>query len=52
MNEFEKELEGRISLMEEDGYVFPQRFSRRDYIAVAIVAFICAAGLIAGGIFL
>ncbi|MBO4387066.1 MAG: hypothetical protein J5817_08660 [Treponema sp.] len=52
MNEFEKELEGRIALMEEEGYVFPERFSKRDYIAVAVVALVCTIGLIAGGILL
>ncbi|MBQ1644527.1 MAG: hypothetical protein II103_08365 [Treponema sp.] len=52
MNEFEKELEGRLALMEEDGYVFPKRFSRRDYIAVAFVAIVCVFGLVAGGILL
>lgn len=52
MNEFEKELEGRLALMEEDSYVFPKRFSRRDYIAVAFVAIVCLFGLVAGGILL
>lgn len=52
MNEFEKELEGRLALMEEDGYVFPKRFSGRDYIVVALVAIVCVFGLVAGGILL
>lgn len=52
MNEFEKELEGRLALMEEDGYGFPKRFSRRDYIVVALVAIVCLLGLVAGGILL
>jgi len=52
MNDFEEELEGRIALMEKEDYVFPKRLSKKDYLLVAIVAFICAAALVAGGFLL
>ncbi len=52
MDEFEKELEGRIALMEDDGYSFPKRFSKGDYLVAALVALVCAAALVAGGVFL
>ncbi len=52
MDEFEKELEGRIALMEDDSYSFPKRFSKGDYLVATLVALVCAAALVAGGVFL
>ena len=47
--EFERQLEERISAMEKDGYQFPPRMGKKDYISVAIVAAVCLVLIIAGG---
>ncbi len=46
---FEQQLEERISAMEQPGYDFPARFSRKDYISVAIVAAVCLVLIVIGG---
>lgn len=46
---FEQQLEERISAMEQPGYDFPARFSRKDYISVAIAAAACLILIIIGG---
>ena len=46
---FERQLEERISAMEQPGYDFPARFSRKDYISVAIVAAVCLVLIVIGG---
>lgn len=46
---FEQQLEERISAMEQPGYDFPARFSRKDYISVAIVAAVCLVLIVMGG---
>lgn len=46
---FERQLEERISAMEQPGYDFPARFSRKDYIFVAIAAAACLILIIIGG---
>ncbi len=46
---FERQLEERISAMEQPGYDFPARFGRKDYIAVAIVAAVCLVLIVMGG---
>ncbi len=43
-----EEIENRISEMEKNSYVFPERFSRRDYIITAFVSAVCLAVIIAG----
>ena len=48
-NEFERQLEERISAMEQEGYNFPARFSKKDYISVALVAAACLVLIIIGG---
>jgi hypothetical protein len=52
MSEQEKSLEEKvmdaINEMEAPDYVFPKRFTRTDYIIVAVCAAISAAALIAG----
>lgn len=45
----DEETEKRISEMEKPDYVFPERFSKRDYIITALVAAVCLAAVIAGG---
>lgn len=46
--ELQKEIENRISQMEDKDYEFPRRFSRKDYIFTAVVAVICLAAIIGG----
>lgn len=46
---FEQQLEARIAAMEQAGYQFPARFSRKDYLWVALVAAACLVLLIIGG---
>ncbi len=46
---FEQQLEARIAAMEQPGYDFPARFSRKDYISVAIVAAVCLVLIVIGG---
>ena len=52
MSEKEKSLEEKIvdaiNEMEAPDYVFPKRFTKTDYIIVAVCAAISAAALIAG----
>ena len=48
-NEVEQQLEARIAAMEQAGYQFPARFSRKDYLWVAFVAAACLLLLIIGG---
>ncbi|MBQ8175965.1 MAG: hypothetical protein IJ035_02895 [Oscillospiraceae bacterium] len=43
-----EEIENRICEMESDEYDFPERFGRRDYIALGIVAFVSLLMLIIG----
>lgn len=45
---FIDEVEKKISEMEKESYEFPKRFSKKDYIATAIVILICLAGVILG----
>lgn len=47
--EFERQLEERIAAMEKDGYQFPPRMGKKDYISVAVVAAVCLVLIIAGG---
>ncbi len=45
--EFEKELEERIAQVEKGvDKVRPMR--KRDYVEVAVIAFVCLAGIVAG----
>ena len=37
LEEFERQLEERIAAMEKEGYQFPARFGRKDYVSVAVV---------------
>ena len=46
--ELQNEIENRISRMEDPGYEFPVRFSKKDYIFTAAVALICLAAVIGG----
>ena len=46
---FEQQLEERIAAMEQAGYQFPARFSRKDYISVAIAAAVCLVLIVIGG---
>ena len=48
INELQKEIENRISQMENEDYEFPRRFSRNDYIITAVIVFICLAAVIGG----
>ena len=43
-----KEIESRICEMESDEYEFPERFGKRDYIALGVVAVLSLAMLILG----
>lgn len=43
------DIESRLSEMEKPQYEYPKRFSKRDYIFVAVVCIICLAGIIYGG---
>lgn len=43
------EIERRISAMESKDYVFPKRFSKKNYIFTVVIGFICLLGIIAGG---
>ena len=45
---FMDEIEKKILEMEKESYEFPKRFSKKDYIATAIVILICLAGVIGG----
>ena len=45
---FTEQVEKKISEMEEETYEFPKRFSKKDYIATAIVILICLASVIGG----
>lgn len=45
---FMDEVEKKILEMEKESYEFPKRFSKKDYIATAIVILICLAGVIGG----
>lgn len=42
------EIKARIDAMEDDGYVFPKRFTKRDYIITFVVVLACLALVIAG----
>ena len=44
----EQEILKKIEEMEAPGYVFPPRFSKGDYIAVAVSILICAVTLFLG----
>lgn len=46
---FEQQLEARIAAMEQPGYQFPARFSRKDYLWVAFVAAACLVLIVMGG---
>ena len=46
---FERQLEERISAMEQPGYQFPARFNRNDYVSVAVVAALCLVLIVMGG---
>ncbi len=45
----DEELERRIAEMESDGYEFPKRFGKRDYIITVAVVAVCLVAVIAGG---
>ena len=47
--EFERQLEERIAAMEKEGYQFPARFGRKDYVSVAVVAALCLVLIVIGG---
>lgn len=47
-NPVEEELINRIELIESPDYEGAKRFSRKDYIATAIIAVVCLAIVIAG----
>ncbi len=44
----EEKIEDAINELEAPDYVFPKRFTKTDYIIVAVCAAISAAALIAG----
>ncbi len=48
-NEFERQLEERITALEKPGYQFPARFGRKDYVSVAVVAAVCLVLIVIGG---
>ena len=48
-NDFSSDLEKKISSIESDSYKFPKRFSRKDYVFAAVVAFVCLLGVVLGG---
>ena len=48
LTELQNEIENRIYRMEDPGYEFPVRFSKKDYIFTAAVALICLAAVIGG----
>ncbi len=43
-----KEIESRICEMEGDEYEFPERFGKRDYIVLGVIAVLSLAMLILG----
>ena len=43
-----KEIESRICEMESDEYEFPERFGKRDYIVLGVVAVLSLAMIILG----
>ena len=45
----DQEIEKRISEMEKTDYVFPKRFSFKDYVITGVVVLVCLAAVIAGG---
>ena len=47
-NRIDEETEKRISAMEKSDYVFPERFSKNDYIITVAVIIVCLAAVIAG----
>lgn len=44
----DREVIDKIETMERDNYVFPKRFSKRDYIFLAVFVIICLALVIMG----
>lgn len=45
----DEEILSRITEMEKSDYVFPVRFSKKDYIITAVVVAVCLIAVIAGG---
>ena len=45
---FMDEVEKKILEMEKETYVFPKRFSKKDYIATVVVILVCLIGVIGG----
>lgn len=45
---FYDELDKRITMMEQPGYPYPQRFGRRDFLLWGLVILICLAFLLLG----
>lgn len=45
----DEEILSRITEMEKSDYIFPVRFSKKDYIITAVVVAVCLAAVIAGG---
>lgn len=45
---FDREVEERISKMESDDYVFPEVFSKADWIAAAIVIVLSGISIVLG----
>jgi hypothetical protein len=44
----ESELESRIAEMEQEGYEYPKRFGRHDYILVGAAVALCVFAVVAG----
>lgn len=45
---FYDELDKRITMMEQPGYPYPQRFGSRDFLLWGLVILICLAFLLLG----
>lgn len=43
------ELKKRLELMEGRSYIYPEAFSKKDYIFTAAIALICLVFIIGGG---
>ena len=48
-NDLEQRVLETLHEMEDDSYVFPERFAKKDFLTVAVMCVICLAGIILGG---
>ena len=45
----EQEIHAKILEMEQEGYVFPKRMGKKDYLLTLAVVVLCLVGIVAGG---